>query len=45
MPTILGKFIAEVEGGMPLRLEFKVLIWLDMLSQRDRISPEDLDRL
>src|SRR5271170_6829482 len=45
MPTIRGKFIAELEDGMPLRREFKVLIWLDLFSQRDWFSLEDLDRL
>ena len=45
MPTIRGKFIAEMEKGMPLRRAFKILLWLDRLSGREWRLLEDLDRL
>lgn len=45
MPTIRGKFIAEVEDGMPVKRVFNVLIWLDRLTRGDWRSLEDLDRL
>jgi hypothetical protein len=45
MPTIRGKFIAEVEGGMPLRRRLRGLLWIDRLTQQNWRWLEDLDRL
>jgi hypothetical protein len=45
VPTIRGKFIVEVEGGMPLRRKLRVLLWIERLTLQNWQWLEDLDRL
>ena len=45
MATIRGRFIAELENGMPLRRRLRVLYWIEQLTQDTWRQLEDLDRL
>jgi hypothetical protein len=45
VPTIRGKFVAELEGSMPLRRKLKVLLWIEGITQQNWPWLEDLERL
>jgi hypothetical protein len=45
VPTIRGKFIAELEDSMPLRRKLRVLLWIEGITQQNWPWLEDLERL